>query len=224
MTDTPPLTPQEEDEALAAEYVLGVLELAERLAVEARAKSDADLAARISRWEARLAPLNAGYDEAPAPPDMLARIEARLFPAPARSAPARPAARGWLGWALGGLAVAVAALAFFLLPLVQPGPETLVRMATEDGAVAYEATWADGDMTVTRVAGSAAPQGQVHELWLIPPGGTPLPLGLLEAAPLTLATARPQPGWTLAVSLEPAGGSPTGQPTGPVVMAAEIGA
>ena len=63
----------------------------------------------------------------------------------------------------------------------------------------------------------------MHELWLIPPGGTPVSLGLLEAAPLTLATARPQAGWTLAVTLEPAGGGPNGQPTGPVLMAAEVG-
>lgn len=216
MTDTP-LTPREEDEALAAEYVLGVLDLPERLLVERRIAQDAAFAVLVSAWESRLSPLNDGYDEAPAP-DLLPRIEARLFPAPAR------ARRGWLGWALGGLAVAVAALAFIFLPLVQPGPDMLARMATEDGAIAYEATWAEGDLVITRVAGSAAPAGQVHELWLIPPGGAPVALGLLEGAPLTLATARPQPGWTLAVSVEPAGGSPTGQPTGPVVMAAEIDA
>jgi anti-sigma-K factor RskA len=215
MTDTP-LTPREEDEALAAEYVLGVLDLPERLLAERRIAQDADFAALVSAWETRLSPLNEGYDESPAP-DLLPKIEARLFPEPDR------ARRGWLGWALGGLAVAVAALAFFFLPLMQPGPETLARMATEDGSVAYEATWAEGGMTITRVAGTAAPEGQVHELWLIPPGGAPEALGLLESAPLTLATARPQAGWTLAVSVEPAGGSPTGQPTGPVVMAAEIG-
>lgn len=217
MSDTPALPPDDESDALAAEYVLGVLDLPERLSAEARARTDGAFAARVARWENRFAPLNEGYDDVPAPPELFARIEARLFP---RASAQRS---GWLGWALGGLAVAVAALAFVFLPLLQPGPERLARLATEDGATAYEATWVEGDMTVTRVAGTPAPQGQVHELWLIPPGGAPVSLGLLEAAPLTLPGPRPQAGWTLAITLEPAGGSPIDGPTGPVVMSAEIG-
>ena len=218
MSDTPVLPPDDESDALAAEYVLGVLDLPERLSAEARLRTDRAFAERVARWENRFAPLNEGYEDAPAPPELFARIEARLFP----RAPLRRG--GWLGWALGGLVAAVAMLAFVFLPLLQPGPEHLARLAAQDGATAYEATWVEGDLTITRVAGDPAPQGQVHELWLIPPGGAPVALGLLESAPLTIATAKPQAGWTLAVSLEPAGGSPTGQPTGPVLMAAEIGA
>src|SRR5262249_47771509 len=64
---------------------------------------------------------------------------------------------------------------------------------------------------------------RIPELWLIPPGGKPLPLGVLPtdrptriAIPATFADqARRDAG--LAVSLEPPGGSPTGQPTGPVI-------
>lgn len=217
MTDTP-LPPHEEDDGLAGEYVLGSLPLADRLAAEARARSDAGFAARIAAWEERLSPLNADYAEAPAPADLLAKVEARLFPSPPRRA------GGWFGWALGGLAGAVAVLAFVALPLLQPGPEHLAHLASADGAIAYDATWAEGDLIVSRSAGSAAPPGQVHELWLIPPGGKPVSLGLLEAAPLTLPGPRPQAGWTLAITLEPAGGSPIDGPTGPLVMSAEIGA
>src|SRR5262249_48150309 len=62
------------------------------------------------------------------------------------------------------------------------------------------------------------------ELWLILPGSDQRPhsLGLIQPGqamrlelPPDLAT-RLTPEATLAISLEPAGGSPTGQPTGPV--------
>ena len=65
------------------------------------------------------------------------------------------------------------------------------------------------------------------ELWLIPAGGKPHPLGLLRAdhtviiiphdlVPHTTRNA------VLAVSLEPQGGSPTGQPTGPVIATGKL--
>lgn len=64
---------------------------------------------------------------------------------------------------------------------------------------------------------------RVLELWIIAPGDRPRSLGLIEPGrpvhihvPPTLmphfSTAA-----TLAVSLEPPGGSPTGLPTGPVI-------
>jgi anti-sigma-K factor RskA len=39
-----------------------------------------------------------------------------------------------------------------------------------------------------------------------------------------VAYPRPPEGWTLAVSIEPEGGSPYGTPTGPVILSAVIGA
>ena len=65
--------------------------------------------------------------------------------------------------------------------------------------------------------------GRAPQLWLIPPGLDPQPLGLLDPTrPVTFAIPpRLLPQATrdavLAVSLEPPGGSPTGRPTGPVV-------
>jgi anti-sigma-K factor RskA len=63
-----------------------------------------------------------------------------------------------------------------------------------------------------------------YELWLIPTGDArPRSLGLIQPGqpirldiPADLA-GRITPDATLAVSLEPPGGSPTGQPTGPVI-------
>lgn len=214
MTDAP-LTPQEEDAALAGEYVTGLLSLAERTAVEARLRRDPAFAALVTDWEYRLADLNDGYDEAPAP-NLLPAIEARLFP----EAP-KPR-RNWLGWLSGAAAAAVLVLGVVVLVPQAPAP-VIATLAAQDKMLAFEASYADGELTVTRVAGTPAPAGQVHELWIIPPDTAPISLGLLADASLTVAAAKPPAGWVLAVSLEPAGGSTTGAPTGPVLMTAEIG-
>ncbi|MDE2037235.1 MAG: anti-sigma factor, partial [Pseudomonas sp.] len=65
-------------------------------------------------------------------------------------------------------------------------------------------------------------------LWAIPAGGKPISLGLLPVSGngriqlskehQALLTAP----LTLAVSLEPQGGSPTGQPTGPVLYQGQL--
>jgi anti-sigma-K factor RskA len=72
------------------------------------------------------------------------------------------------------------------------------------------------------VAGAAPPTDRAYEAWLIAPGAAPVSLGLIGAEPLRVPYPDPPQGWTLAVSLEPAGGSPVGAPTGPVLAAGEI--
>lgn len=215
MTDDLPLSPLDEDDALAAEYVLGVLDLPERVAAETRMKNDTAFAARVAAWETRLEGLNAGYDEVPAP-DLMPKIEARLFPTPAKAQ--RPLFR-WLAGALTAAAVAVAAVA-----LLQPAPPAPVvaTLGEADAPLRFEARYDGAAITVTRVAGTPAPAGQVQELWIIAPDAAPVSLGLLEAESLTVAYPQAPAGWTLAVSLEPAGGSPTGAPTGPVLAAGTI--
>jgi anti-sigma-K factor RskA len=65
---------------------------------------------------------------------------------------------------------------------------------------------------------------QSYELWLIPvEGGAPLSLAVLGQLDGTLRVpaghvGRLRKGAQLAISVEPAGGSPTGAPTGPVIL------
>ncbi len=216
MTDTLSL-PEEDDEALAAEYVLGAQDLADRMAVEARIKADPVFAARVAGWEQQLSPLNDGYAEAPAP-DLLPKIEARLFPKP--TAPLRSGARGGLARWLAGMAFAASLALVALATLTPPQPALLATLATADARLSYEVRSFGDTLRVTRVSGVAAVEGQVHELWVIAPGAAPVSLGLLESAPLSVRYPAPPAGWTLAVSVEPAGGSPTGAPTGPVILTA----
>ena len=66
------------------------------------------------------------------------------------------------------------------------------------------------------------------ELWVIPKGGKPSTLGLVATdkpdwKPAThAAKTLIREGAVLAISIEPTGGSPTGQPTGPVILTGAI--
>jgi anti-sigma-K factor RskA len=65
-------------------------------------------------------------------------------------------------------------------------------------------------------------------LWLIPAGDKPHSLGLIEPGrPVHLDVPRELAGRltvdaALAVTMEPPGGSPTGEPTGPIVASGKL--
>ncbi|QYZ71322.1 anti-sigma factor [Neotabrizicola shimadae] len=206
----------EDDDQTAAEYVLGTLPLEDRTAAARRIGQDPAFAAAVRAWEDRFAALNDDYAEAPAP-DLLPAIEARLFPAP----PPKPRRFGWLGWLSGAAsAAALVVLVSLALPIGQPALVTEIVAA--NAAFQYEARFDGTRLVVRRSEGAAAPAAEVHELWIIAPDQAPVSLGLLGDAPLEIDYPIPPEGWVLAISLEPAGGSPTGAPTGPVLATAEI--
>jgi anti-sigma-K factor RskA len=222
MTDTASLSPREVDEAVAAEYVVGVQSLAERSAAETRIRTDAAFAAMVGAWEFRLADMNDGYAEVKAP-NLLPAIEARLFPK--ASVPAQLPLRerfSPLRW-LSGMALAASVVIVGLTLAVPPRPDLVAVLATTDARLSYEVHHFGQQMMITRVAGVPAVSGQVHELWIIAPNSAPVSLGLLQDQPLVIDYPVPPAGWVLAVSVEPEGGSPEAGPTGPVILTAEVG-
>lgn len=226
MTDPRDMTPEDDLQADAAEYVLGTGDAASRAAAAARLGRDPAFAAAVAQWESRLAALNDGFAEVPAPPGVLGRVEARLFPTLPRR---RFGWRGVLGGALAAGALALALLAVLPRGALPPPPALVpplvAEVAAPDRALVFEARLdaTSASLSVARVAGQAAAAGQVHQLWLIAGDAAPVPLGLLAQDSVTLALAQaPAPGAILAVSLEPQGGSPTGLPTGPVLATGAI--
>ena len=225
---TPPeeFGPEEQDELLAAEYVLGTLSAEDRRVARERAEVDGDFAARVSVWEMRLESLNGDYEEVP-PADLLPQIEERLFAKPNAAAPA-PRSR-WSSWGLRGgalVTVMIAAIVFFVVTLTPPTQPPVILQAdltSEDVDLRFAARWdgSAGLLEVTRAVGTDAPQGQDYELWVIDETGVPRSLGLLRD-PVTQVQTVLESGLTLAVSLEPEGGSPEETPTGPVLAAAAL--
>lgn len=222
MTEAP--TPHEDDIALAGEYVLGVLDAPARAAAEQRLRSDAAFAALVAEWERDFSAMNDGFVAQPVP-DLMPQIEARLF------GKTEPAVRRRLGsfWRFVAGVVAAGAVAVGVLvmlpPSVPPAPGLTATLQADGQPLVFSARWdgADRELVVRRTAGDAAAPGQVHELWVIAGGQAPVSLGLLQSAELRRALDELPQGAVLAVSLEPAGGSPTGAPTGPVLVTGVVG-
>ena len=110
-----------------------------------------------------------------------------------------------------------------------PGPVAplmVASMKATKGEAVYVAAYdpARGRMTVVLPAG-VAPADRSPELWLIGADGKPAALGVAKSGQVATMTVpaelgkRLAGGVVLALSIEPLGGSPTGQPTGPVVAA-----
>jgi anti-sigma-K factor RskA len=232
---------------LAAEYVLGVLEGAERDEVIRRADRDNALSAAIAEWEERLAPLGTIVPPVAAPAVLWQRIEtscglmaAPLSPEtePARAVKASgfwDALGFWRGaTALGfGLAAAIAVVAVINRPPTpSPAAPPEIPLASavlaspkagEAPAFVAEAN-ADKTIMLKPLERVAIASGKDLELWALPDGATvPQPLGVIGAAGQTVALPPSLHGpGQLMVSLEQKGGSSTGLPQGPVLWLGHI--
>lgn len=218
-------------DALAAQYVTGTLRGGARRRFEALLGGHPALRAAVADWQDRLLPLTGVLAPEPPPPQTWARIQQRLWPEPAVAAV--PWWRGLAFWrAASGLAT-VAALSLGLLlgnpPGTQPPVVVVLQSTGGDPAVAGSVVAsfsADGRAAVARPLARVALQtDRALELWWAPVQGKPRSLGLIKSDGVTVLRAGQLPGGLkgsgidyLAVSVEPPGGSPTGQPTGPVVF------
>ena len=218
---------------LAAEYVLGVLGATERRAFEQRLTQEPALRTEVEYWERRLGALASEVRPVEPPAQTWAKIEAALQPASAFPARSAPASRGiwnslsfWRFAALGSAALAAASIAALVTIGRVPVPSAplIAKLDISGGQAGFVAAIDPARNSLTIVPASVTALNQrVLELWVIAPGDKPRSLGLIEAGrPVQInlpaeLMQRIAANATLAVSLEPPGGSPTGQPTGPVI-------
>jgi anti-sigma-K factor RskA len=220
---------QDRLDALAAQYALGTLRGPARDRFTRAMRSDPAVAAAARAWERRLAGLAAEVPPVTPPPRVWTAIAGRLGLKDA----GRPVAGWWdrLGlWR--GLAIDSLAglVALGVTDLARPpaGESLVVVLAGSDSRPAMVATALSGDRVITLKPVQAADPGpgRSFELWALPDGAAPRSLGVIPRGDVVRL---PLPGRealagipALAVSLEPAGGSPTGALTGPVVYTGRI--
>lgn len=216
-------------EMLAAEYVLGTLRGPARRRFERLCAANGAAAAARIRWEDRLAALALQLKPVQPRDDTWRRIRGAINP-DARAGTGARTVR-WLPLAA---AAALLGFAVWLGPRLLHGPTPTVVVTTL-GADTAHAQWrvertADAHrLRVVTLATLAANPEQAYELWALPRDGKPpVSLGLLPrqgdiARQLNdIQSAALLAAGKLAVSIEPPGGSPTGAPTGPVVMVGVI--
>lgn len=234
----------------AAELALGLLDGSERTAAEARAANDPVFATEVQQWRLRLAPMLDEVAEAPAPPASWGRLDAALG-TPDTAAPSNDnqVADGrklafYRRWSIGATAVA-AALGLFMVfeprpQPVAPMPVTpaqpvaeapmVAAMAAKDSDARLVATWEPNARSLTVAAAGDMPGDgrHSHELWFIVTGAKPRSLGVMprtgrmHAQLAAEIAAALREGTVMAISVEPVGGSPTGQPTGPVIASGPL--
>ena len=229
---------KDDEVALTAEYVLGLLTPEEVTAYEDVLGVDPDLRAEYAFQADRMVALTDDIAPVTPPPHVLARIRQTLFH---EDAPARSAAggRSWLQRLgllpamAGGLVAALAVL--WVVSTIMPPSEVPGETATYVAQIAaadeslvvqarYDAT--AGNLLIERAVGEARP-GRALELWLIAGDNPPVSLGVLPedrtaTVPVSPETALALAGGTLAISDEPPGGSTTGAPTGDVLAVGQV--
>jgi anti-sigma-K factor RskA len=228
MTDDRTITREESDKVVAAEYVLGVLGAAERRQAQQRLAHDQAFANEVAFWEERLGAF-ADAIEPVAPPDRAWTRIARAVRVRDPSAPRESLWQSlafWRSFAIGSAALAAAsigALTFIELSPVPRAPMLATLSASSGQPNFVAAINAGGTSLMVVPAALLTSDPRAMELWLIPAGDKPHSLGLIEPGrPVRLdvprdLVARITADAVLAVSMEPPGGSPTGQPTGPVI-------
>ena len=228
----------EDDDLRAAEYVLGTLDAGERAGFAERSAREPALLRLVDAWRGRLSPM--ADDIAPVPPPMhlwhLVRRRAGLDALERMTVPLWERLAFWRGVGFAGLATTAACVvAFLAMPRIAPAPadanyalphpvRLVSTLADGKGRTTFVAAIDEDACTIVLMPHDRQPApGQVPELWVIAGDGRPHSIGTGTDAPqqamvvpraLRTTLLGGDAGTTLAVSMEPPGGSPTGRPTG----------
>jgi anti-sigma-K factor RskA len=221
----------ENDIALAGEYVLGLLDPAENAVAEARAATDAIFAAEVEAWRDRLQSM-VGGDDVAAPDHIWPGIAGALPPATGQDV-GNGRLRFWQG--LTALSVSAAAFFGFLAWQQQQSPAPVATstpmvaaIGSETGQVAIAARYdaGSGELLMTPVA---LDTGELYpEIWIVPADGQARSLGMMAEDKPTRVTVSTEmrifmeQGATLAITPEPQGGAPGGKATGPIIASGKI--
>ncbi|WP_440973492.1 anti-sigma factor [Pseudomonas koreensis] len=213
--------------ALAADYAIGLMSTAARRRFEQLLLDDAALRTELARWQESLASLTDVIPQQPVPERVWQGITARIEPQVLHLPEKRP----FWNW----LRVSVAACSIVVLVFLgslynRDDARYRATLLTADAQPALKVEAHADYLQVEPMTLAAVDADRSLELWAIPADGKPISLGVIPLGgkgKVELSEAQQaligKP-IALAVSLEPKGGSPTGQPTGPVLYQGALAA
>ncbi len=224
---------------LAAEYVLGTMQGGARRRFEEYLRDSQSLRTAVSQWEIRLMPM---ADQIPSvtPPDrvwqkIIGRVHGNQTPALAginkQNAANRPT--GWrlfdslIFWRNLGLSastlVVVLTVGLFAGNTWQAHDPMMTAVLAEDGVARMVVEQPKSDLLMVKMVKPwKTASTNSLQLWVMPKDGPPRSIGIINQDGSTKIRMQDLPsmldnGLSFAVTKEPVGGSPTGQPTGMVI-------
>ena len=223
-------TPPEQD-LLAAELALGLLDGTERAEALRLCLSDPAFARAVDAWSIRLSPLLDSVPPVVAPERAWHAVAARIGAVPqlANDATVRQLRHWRRGALLLGAIAACLALFLVVRPAKIPGSPSVgvSQLADASGAailgVAYDRQHGTLRLSQTSI-GTAT---KMPELWIIPSDGKPRSLGLLAQDTKSIHVSREmqiffENGATLAITLEDPGTAPHEAPSSTPILTGKI--
>ncbi|OEO30621.1 hypothetical protein VW23_020330 [Devosia insulae DS-56] len=207
------------------DYVLRMLDGAELAAFEAEVARDPALAGRVATLRGRMQALDDTVVPAPVPSGLWRRIEAQLTPTAHASAANRTPLRQQ-SWLLAASVVLAAGIGFVAgQQFSKPAQPVVIAVLVSENAMpgAIIEAFANNSVHIVPLEAFEVPAGKVLEVWTKPSEEIgPVSLGrfarpaeiVLDGATLPL----PRAGQLYEITLEDAPGSPTGKPTGPILV------
>ena len=222
------MTERDDLDMQVAEYVLGTLPADERNALQARREQDPAVDALILEWEERLSDMTDDVELVEPGPDLFEKIERALGRDDSNVVALRSQLNRWR-WstALASAAALVLVAVLTFQPQPAKAPESFVAVFQHNDqqpAFLLTVNLDDRQLSIRPVTAEAKPD-KSYQLWIKSDelGPNPRSVGVLgdqfeidraalrEYGPALLRKA------TFGISVEPPGGSPTGQPTSPAI-------
>jgi anti-sigma-K factor RskA len=222
-----------DDESLqAGEYALGVLQGKARTDFEHRMLNNPDLAAAVRNWDEHFISFTNEIPSVTPGAHVQSAIDKRLFgiDVSQQKTSLWNSLSLWRGLTAAAFVVAISMGAWTLRPVPRDQTNTafVADVAAKDGTFKLVAYYdkTTNELRLNRVAGDAAQQ-RSFELWLIPEAEAPISMGILADGHqmnviVPAALRNKMKSGVLAITDEPAGGSPHGIPTGALVASGPL--
>jgi anti-sigma-K factor RskA len=211
--------------ALAADYAIGLMPSTARRRFESLLLDDPNLRAEVAHWQESLVGLTTELRPEPVPERVWQHIVARIEPQRLHV----PEKRSFWNW------MRVAAVACSLVVAIIVGviytrdkPDFNATLVANDQQPALTVQAFEHYLNVEPVAVASVDPGRSLELWAIPLDGVPVSLGVIPndgKGRVDLSDTQRKllsKQTTMAITLEPEGGSPSGKPTGPILYKGQL--